>query len=78
VLIVTFLLQQVENYWLTPRMMSEGSDFDPLLVVIFVSMGFTLGGIMGALLSIPVAGTASDSSCWYRFNSGEAFDPATP
>jgi len=59
VLIVTFLLQQVENYWLTPRMMSEGSDFDPLLVVIFVSMGFTLGGIMGALLSIPVAGTAS-------------------
>lgn len=59
VLAVTFLLQQVENYWLTPRLMSQSADFDPLLVVVFVSMGFTLGGVVGALLAIPVAGTAS-------------------
>jgi predicted PurR-regulated permease PerM len=59
VLIVTFLLQQVENYYLTPRMMSGGTDFDPLLVLIFVAMGFSLGGITGSLLAIPVAGTVS-------------------
>ena len=59
VLLVTFLLQQVENYVLTPRLMAQGSDFDPLLVVVFVSMGFTLGGILGGLLAIPVAGTVS-------------------
>jgi predicted PurR-regulated permease PerM len=59
VLIVTFLLQQVENYYLTPRMMSAGTDFDPLLVIVFVSMGFSLGGIMGSLIAIPVAGTVS-------------------
>lgn len=59
VLIVTFLLQQVENYWLTPRMMSQGADFDPLLVIVFVSMGFSLGGITGSLIAIPLAGTAS-------------------
>jgi predicted PurR-regulated permease PerM len=59
VLLVTFLLQQVENYVLTPRMMAQGSDFDPLLVVVFVSMGFTLGGVLGGLLAIPVAGTVS-------------------
>lgn len=59
VLLVTFFLQQVENYWLTPRLMSQGSDFDPLLVVVFVSMGFTLGGVTGGLLAIPVAGTVS-------------------
>lgn len=58
-LVVTFLLQQVENYWLTPRMMSQGADFDPLLVVVFVSLGFSLGGVTGALLSIPVAGAVS-------------------
>ncbi len=59
VLVVTFLLQQVENYYLTPRMMSGGTDFDPLLVLIFVALGFSLGGITGSLLSIPVAGTVS-------------------
>jgi len=59
VLVVTFLLQQVENYWLTPRMMSHGADFDPLLVIVFVSMGFSLGGITGSLIAIPLAGTAS-------------------
>lgn len=40
-------------------MMSQGSDFDPLLIVVFVSMGFTLGGVVGGLLAIPVAGTVS-------------------
>lgn len=59
VLIVTFLLQQVENYYLTPRVMAEGTDFDPLLVIVFVALGFSLGGIVGSLIAIPVAGTAS-------------------
>jgi predicted PurR-regulated permease PerM len=59
VLLVTFLLQQFENYYLSPRIMSQGTDFDPLLVIVFVSMGFTLGGIMGALIAIPVAGVVS-------------------
>jgi predicted PurR-regulated permease PerM len=59
VLIVTFLLQQFENYFLTPRMMAQGTDFDPLLVIVFVSMGFSLGGVMGALIAIPVAGVVS-------------------
>lgn len=59
VLIVTFLLQQVENYYLTPRMMASGTDFDPLLVIVFVSLGFSLGGILGSLIAIPIAGTAS-------------------
>jgi predicted PurR-regulated permease PerM len=59
VLIVTFLLQQVENYYLTPRMMSGGTDFDPLLVIVFVALGFSLGGIAGSLISIPVAGIVS-------------------
>jgi predicted PurR-regulated permease PerM len=57
--VVTFLLQQIENYYLTPRLMSEGTDFDPLLVILFVAMGFSLGGVMGSLIAIPIAGTLS-------------------
>jgi predicted PurR-regulated permease PerM len=56
VLIVTVLIQQIENYYLSPRVMSAGSDFDPLLVIVFVAAGFTLNGVVGALISIPVAG----------------------
>lgn len=59
VLIVTFLIQQVENYYLTPRVMAQSTDFDPLLVIVFVAAGFTLGGIMGSLIAIPIAGTLS-------------------
>ncbi|MDX2138610.1 MAG: AI-2E family transporter [Chloroflexota bacterium] len=59
VLVLTFLLQQFENYYLTPRMMSQGTDFDPLLVIVFVSMGFTLGGITGSLIAVPIAGIVS-------------------
>ncbi|MBC7812403.1 MAG: AI-2E family transporter [Burkholderiales bacterium] len=59
VLVVTALLQQVENYWLTPRAMSKATDFDPLLVILFVAAGFTLGGIMGSLIALPLAGSVS-------------------
>jgi predicted PurR-regulated permease PerM len=59
VLVLTFLLQQFENYYLTPRLMAQGTDFDPLLVIIFVSMGLTLGGVTGALIAVPVAGIVS-------------------
>jgi predicted PurR-regulated permease PerM len=59
VLVVTTLLQQVENYYLTPRMMSQSVDLDPILVIVFVSVGFALDGITGALLAIPVSGTVT-------------------
>lgn len=59
VLIVTTLLQQVENYFLSPRIMSKSVEFDPILVIVFVSAGFALNGITGALLSVPVAGTVA-------------------
>src|SRR5262249_43472758 len=58
-LIVTVLLQQVENYWLSPRIMSRSADFDEILVIVFIAAGFTLNGLTGALISIPVAATIS-------------------
>lgn len=59
VLVVTVLIQQVENYYLTPRVMAKGTDFDPLLIIVFAAAGFTLNGIMGALIAIPIAGTVA-------------------
>jgi predicted PurR-regulated permease PerM len=50
-------VQQVETHVLTPRTMSRSIGADPLLVIIGVFVGFTLYGVTGAILSIPVLGT---------------------
>ncbi|NJO83307.1 MAG: AI-2E family transporter [Blastochloris sp.] len=57
VFVVTLLIQQVAVYWLSPRLLSRGADFNELLVIVFIACGFALEGVGGALLAIPVAGT---------------------
>jgi predicted PurR-regulated permease PerM len=56
---ITFLLQQVENYYISPRIMASSSSFDEILVIVFIAAGFTLDGIRGGLIAIPVAATAA-------------------
>jgi predicted PurR-regulated permease PerM len=59
VLVVMIIMQQIENYIISPRVMSRNTDFDEILVLVFVAMGFTLNGVTGALIAIPVAGTVA-------------------
>lgn len=56
---ITVLLQQVENYYISPRVMASSSSFDEILVIVFIAAGFTLDGLRGGLISIPVAATAA-------------------
>jgi len=49
----------VENYVLSPRIMSKSADFDEILVIVFIAAGFTLNGVTGGQLAIPVAGTVA-------------------
>ena len=49
-------VQQVENHYLTPRVMSRSVGLNPLLVIILLFVGFDLGGVVGGLISVPVAG----------------------
>lgn len=56
---ITVLLQQVENYYISPRIMASSSSFDEILVIVFIAAGFTLDGIRGGLIAIPVAATAA-------------------
>jgi len=53
------LVQQVENHYLTPRMMARSIHMNPILVIVFLFTGFNVGGVMGALLAIPVAGAVT-------------------
>lgn len=54
VLILMFLIQQLENNILVPRIVGEALDLHPLLVIIGVFMGGSVAGILGAVLAAPV------------------------
>lgn len=55
VIVVVFylLIQQFENNLLVPKIMQANADVNPLIAIITVLTGFRLGGVVGALLSIP-------------------------
>lgn len=57
VLVFFVLYQQFENHVLYPTVYSRTVALSPLAVLIAVLVGASLGGILGAIAAIPVAGT---------------------
>jgi predicted PurR-regulated permease PerM len=51
------LVQQIENHYLTPRVMSRSVGLNPLLIIVFLFVGFSLGGVIGGLIAVPIMGT---------------------
>jgi predicted PurR-regulated permease PerM len=57
VLVFFIVYQQLENHLLQPLVYGRTVQLTPLAVLIAVLVGAELGGILGALAAIPVAGT---------------------
>lgn len=55
VLVFYFVYQQVENAYLTPRIMRSTVGLPPLAVITALALGGSLGGILGALVAVPTA-----------------------
>ncbi|MBV1855543.1 AI-2E family transporter [Catellatospora tritici] len=57
--IVVWLLvyQQVENYWIVPRVMRRSLDMPSLAVLLAGLVGAAMLGLIGALMAIPIAAT---------------------
>lgn len=53
VLIMAVVIQQVENYFLVPRLMARKVSVSPLAVFVAFMIGATLLGIIGAIMAIP-------------------------
>ncbi len=56
VLFSFIIIQQLENNFLFPFLFKKFIDLPPVLVLIALAVGGTLWGILGAILSIPLAG----------------------
>lgn len=50
------LYQQIENYFVQPRIQANTTNMSPLLVFSALIIGASLGGVIGALVAIPIAG----------------------
>jgi predicted PurR-regulated permease PerM len=50
------LYQQIENYVVQPRIQANATNMSALLVFISVILGANFGGLLGALVAIPVVG----------------------
>lgn len=57
-LLLFVIIQFAENNILVPRVMSKSVGLDPLLVIVAITAGSLLNGIVGALMAIPIVGAA--------------------
>ncbi len=49
------LIQQLENHFIVPRVMSKAVGLNPLIIIIIMLVGAKLAGIIGIILAVPVA-----------------------
>lgn len=54
VAILYFAIQQIENNLIVPKVMGKSTGLNPLIVILAILTGARLGGVMGALLAVPV------------------------
>lgn len=52
-------IQLIENNLLVPKVMQKAVGLNPIVSIAVLMIGFNIGGVMGAILSIPVATAAS-------------------
>ena len=79
VLVVMFIIQQLENNVLVPRIVGDALDLHPLVVMISVLMGTSLAGLLGAVLAAPVVASLKLLSAygWRKMFDLEPFAEGT-
>ncbi len=58
VLVILLVIQQVENLYLTPKVLGSVVGISPFWTIVFITIGGALGGLFGLLLSVPIGATA--------------------
>ncbi|MBU1039418.1 AI-2E family transporter [Patescibacteria group bacterium] len=55
VLVLYIIVQQLENNIIVPTIMKRSVGLNPIVSILVIMVGFNLGGVMGAIISIPLA-----------------------
>jgi predicted PurR-regulated permease PerM len=67
VVLFYILVQQFENNLIVPKVMKDNADVNPLTTIILILVGIELGGVIGALLAVPVyIVIRTIYAMWYR------------
>jgi predicted PurR-regulated permease PerM len=53
-----FIVQQIESNIIVPQVMKRALGLNPIAVILALLVGAKLGGVMGMILSVPIAATA--------------------
>jgi len=77
VILYVILVQQLENNLLVPRIAGDATGLHPLGALLALMAGLELGGILGCLFAVPIAGVASVlvRAAYRRLRYGDAAPP---
>lgn len=50
---MAFLVHQLENYLLVPKIMEKSAGVSPIIILVSLAVGARLAGIMGVIISVP-------------------------
>lgn len=67
VIILAFVVQQLENYLLVPKIMEKSIGVSPIVTLIALAIGARLAGVVGAIISIPTVITLQVLAKEYLF-----------
>ena len=75
-----FVIQQIENTILVPRIVGDALDLHALVVLIGVLMGTSLMGLLGAVLAAPVIATLKlfGTYAWRKMLDLPPFEEESP
>ncbi len=76
-LILYTLVQQVENNLLVPKIQGDAVQLHPAAVMFAIIIGGALGGLVGAILALPVAAAGRDVVRYLFRRAGPDDDPAS-
>jgi putative heme transporter len=67
-LLAALLVQQIEEHLLQPFIMGRAVELHPVLVLAALTVGGTVGGILGVFLAVPVAGSLKTTLLYFQEN----------
>jgi predicted PurR-regulated permease PerM len=74
VAIASIVLQQVKDNLIAPKLMGDFTGLNPIAIFICLLIGGQIAGLLGAIVSIPIAGTIKDTIYALREPPPSTFD----